>query len=169
MTDRQRSEDIKCEYVYDKDDNSDPQTEVIITTDLYANQIIIEEKSDEDKNDPSVEIDSSDSKTPKTSTRKRRNSRYDENLYALPDPETEEDVKIRRFEAQLRGKEKQLVGWKTASVVLSLILLISITANVYLVVEKVNGKGETIMVLKIIADYSHVNYVYISINCYQYF
>ena len=56
MTDRQRSEDIKCEYVYDKDENSDPQTEVIITTDLYANQIIIEEKSDEDKNAPSVMI-----------------------------------------------------------------------------------------------------------------
>ena len=143
MTDHQKSEDIKCEYVYDKDDNIVPPKESLITSDLYANQIIIDQKSDKDKNDTLVQVNSSDGKTPKTSTRKRRTSRYDEELYALPDPETEEEVKIRKFEAQLRGKEKQLVGWKTTSVVLSVILLFSITANVYFVVEKVNGKGNT--------------------------
>ena len=143
MTDHQKSEDIKCEYVYDKDDNIVPPKESLITSDLYANQIIIDQKSDKDKNDTLVQVNSSDGKTPKTSTRKRRTSRYDEELYALPDPETEEEVKIRKFEAQLRGKEKQLFGWKTTSVVLSVILLFSITANVYFVVEKVNGKGNT--------------------------
>ena len=109
MTDRQKSEDIKCEYVYDKDENIVPQKEALVTSELYTNQIIIDEKSEKDKNDTPVELDSSNVKTPKTSTRKRRTSRYDEELYALPDPETEEEVKIRRFEAQLRGKEKQLV------------------------------------------------------------
>ena len=143
MTDRQKSEDIKCEYVYDKDDNIVPQKEAFVTSELYTNQIIIDEKLEKEKNDTPVEPDSSNNKTPKTSTRKKRTSRYDEDLYALPHPETEEEVKIRRFEAQLRGKEKQLVGWKTTSALLSLILLISITANVYFVVEKVNGQGKT--------------------------
>ena len=143
MTDRQKSEDIKCEYVYDKDDNIVPQNETLITSELYTNQIIIDEKLEKEKNDSPVEPDSSNNKTPKTLTRKKRTSLYDEDLYALPQPETEEEVKKRRFEAQLRGKEKQLVGWKTTSALLSLILLISIPANVYFVVEKVNGQGAT--------------------------
>ena len=147
MTDRQRSEDIQCEYGYDKVDNADLQKEATISSDLYTNQIIIDEKSDNDKIDTPVEVNPSNGKTKKTATRKRRTSRYYEELYALPDPETEEEVKIRRVEAQLRGKEKQLVGWKTTSAVLSVILFISITTNVYLVVEKFNGKGETIKAL----------------------
>ena len=88
MAVKQGNVEIPCEYVYEKDKN-DRQKEASILGDPYD-----DESSDIGDEDPQKENICRDDKISKTSKTKRR-SRYDSDLYALPDPESPEDAKMR--------------------------------------------------------------------------
>ena len=79
-------DEIKCEYVYE-DDKKLPKPETSIFAGEYdEGNSDEEEKAGQDKPNPNTEERSRPSKM------KRRVSRYDENLYALPDSDEESEM-----------------------------------------------------------------------------
>ena len=139
MASQKKDEDIQCEYVYDQGKGVSPNEASIFTRE-YS-----EEDSDKDPNNPQVEVDLAPNKRPEKSKLKRRNSRYDENMYALPDSDEEADMI--GVKAQLKAKETQLISqkgqtfaWKTAFIILICFFLISVVGNGYLTV-KLSSKG----------------------------
>ena len=141
MASQKREEDIQCEYVYDEK-KSVAQQEASIFTREYS-----EEDSEKDVNEPHVQLNTTSSKRTETSKTKRRNSRYDENMYALPD--SDEEAEMTSMKAKLQTRENQIVtqkhkllAWRTAFFVSISILLLSVTGNVYLTVKKVNSRGK---------------------------
>ena len=140
MASQKEDEDIQCEYVYDQG-KSVSQNEAIIFDREYS-----EEDSDKDDNNPQVEVNLATDKNPGKSKLKRRSSRYDENMYALPDSDDEADMiavkaQLKAKETQLSSKKGQLFAWKTAFIVLICFFLISVIGNCYLTVEKFSSKG----------------------------
>ena len=129
---------VKCEYVYDQDKDVDQQTDNIFS-DPYS-----DESSDNDHGNPPAKTISSDIKTSKTSKKKKRRSHYDEDNYALPDPETDDQVKMRKLESKLKANEKQVRAWRATSFLLIGLLFISATCIAYLSFEIVNMNGKTI-------------------------
>ena len=140
MASQKKDEDIQCEYVYDQG-KSISQNEASIFTREY-----IEEDSDKDDNNPQVEVNLATDKSPGKSKLKRRSSRYDENMYALPDTDEEADTiavkaRLKAKETQLISQKGQLFAWKTAFIVLICFFLISVICNCYLSIEKSSSKG----------------------------
>lgn len=140
MASQKKDEDIQCEYVYDQG-KSVSQNEASIFTREYS-----EEDSDKDDNNPKVEVNLATNKSPGKSKLKRRNSRYDENMYALPDSDEEADMiaveaRLKEKEAQLISQKGQTFAWKTAFIVLIGLFLISVIGNCYLSVEKISAEG----------------------------
>ena len=140
MASQTKDEDIQCEYVYDQG-KSVSQNEASIFDREYS-----EEDSDKGGNNPQVEVDLATNKRPEKSKLKRRNSRYDENMYALPDSDEEADMiavkaQLKANENQLISQKRQLFAWKTAFIVLICFFLISVIGNCYLTVEKFSSKG----------------------------
>ena len=140
MASQKKDEDIQCEYVYDQG-KSVSQNQASIFDREYS-----EEDSDKDDNKPQVEIDLATSKKPEKSKLKRRSSRYDENMYALPDSDDEADMirvkeQLKTKETQLISQKGQLFAWKTAFIVLICLFLISVIGNCYFTVEKISSKG----------------------------
>ena len=139
MASQKKDEDIQCEYVYDQGKDVSPNEASIFTRE-YS-----EEDSEKDDNNPQVEADLAPNKRPEKSKLKRRNSRYDENMYALPDSDEEADMIA--VKAQLNAKETQLISqkgqtfaWKTAFIIVICLFLISVVGNGYLTV-KLSSKG----------------------------
>ena len=140
MASQKKDEDIQCEYVYDQG-KSISQNEASIFTREYS-----EEDSDKDDNNPQVEVNLATDKSPGKSKFKRRSSRYDENMYALPDTDDEADMiavnaRLKEKEAQLISQKGQTFAWKTAFIVLSCFFLVSVIGNCYLSVEKISSTG----------------------------
>ena len=136
MTSQKKDEDIQCEYVYDQEKS---------VSQHYAN-ILSEEcsegDSDKDDSEPPVESNASKSKHSETS-KKKRTSRYDENFYALPDNDDDDDSeisslqsKLKTKESQLASKEIQLAIWRVTTIISVFILLVSAAGIVYLTIEK---------------------------------
>ena len=129
---------VKCEYVYDQGKEVDKQNDKTFS-DPYS-----DESSDKDGGNHPAKTMSSDIKTSKTSKKKKRRSYYDEDNYALPDPETDDDVKIRKLESKAKANKKQARNWRATSFVLIGLLFISATCIAYLVFENVKICGKTI-------------------------
>ena len=129
--------EIKCEYVYDQG------KDVVNQNDRTFSSANSEKSSDKDDTNSSAEAVSSDMKTSKTSKKKKRRSRYDEENYALPDPETDDQIKIRKLESNANVNQKQVRVWRATSFLLTGLLLISATVIVYCIFEKINVKGKT--------------------------
>ena len=130
--------EVKCEYVYDKNKGVDKQNDNIFS-DPYSN-----ESSDKDDGNTSARIISSDMKTSKISKKKKRNSQYDEDNYALPDPESEDEVKIRKLETNAKADKKQVLIWRATTFLLIGLLFISAICIAYLAFENANCRGKTI-------------------------
>ena len=129
--------EIKCEYVYDQG------KDVVNQNDRTFSSANSEKSSDKDDTNSSAEAVSSDMKTSKTSKKKKRRSRYDEENYALPDPETDDQIKIRKLESKANVNQKQARVWRATSFLLTGLLLISATVIAYFIFEKINVKGNT--------------------------
>ena len=143
MASPKKDEVIQCEYVYDQNKDVDQQQPSIFTGEYD------EEDSDKDDNNRNGEIRTTDAKNPKTTKTKKRNSRYDENMYALPDSDEEAELSsvkltLKSREVLLISKEKQLFTWRAVACVSICMLLISIAGNVYVTVEKINSPGKTV-------------------------
>ena len=141
MASQTKDEDIQCEYVYDQG-KSVSQNEASFFDREYS-----EEDSDKGGNNPQVDVDLATNKRPEKSKLKRRNSRYDENMYALPDSDEEADMiavkaQLKAKDNQLISQKGQLLAWKTAFIVLVCLFLISVIGNCYLTVEKFSSKGK---------------------------
>ena len=139
MASQTKDEDIQCEYVYDQN-KSVSQNEASIFDREYS-----EEDSDKDDKNPHVKVNLATNKGPEKSKLKRRSSRYDENMYALPDSDDEADMiivkeELKARETQLLSQKGQLFAWKTAFIVLICFFLISVMGNCYLTV-KISSKG----------------------------
>ena len=128
----------KC--VYDQDTDAIKQN-ILDTIFSYPYS---EERSDIDEETPWQEDIFSSINTFKKSKNKKRRSRYDEDNYLLPDPETADDVKIGTLERNAKANQRQVGVWRAASFLLIGLLLISVTGIAYLFFEKVNAKGTTI-------------------------
>ena len=135
MAVEQRNVAIPCEYVYETEKNG-TQNENSILGDPYD-----DESSDDDAGDLAKENNCRDAKISKTSKTKRR-SRYDEDMYAMPDPESPEETKTRKLESKVKIYKKKMVTWRTFSMFFLGILLFSIAANVYQAVEKQTPRGK---------------------------
>ena len=140
MASQKKDEDIQCEYVYDQGKGVSPNEASIFTRE-YS-----EEDSDKDDNNPQVEVNLATDKSPGKSKLKRRSSRYDENMYALPDTDDEADMiavraRLTEKDAQLISQKGQTFAWKTAFIVLICFFLISVIGNCYFAVEKISPKG----------------------------
>ena len=129
--------EIKCEYVYDQG------KDVVNQNDRTFSSANSEKSSDKDDTNSSAKAVSSDMKTSKTSKKKKRRSRYDEENYALPDPETDDQIKIRKLESKANVNQKQVRVWRATSFLLTGLLLISAAVIAYFIFAKINVKGNT--------------------------
>ena len=163
MTSQNKDGDIQCEYVYDQD-KSMPQQDASIFSGEYS-----DEDSDVDDKDIQLKPNASNNKIAKTS-KKKRTSRYDENLYALPDNDHDDESEMRSLKSKLKSNETQLTTyktqlatWKVASFVLIFALLISVGSISYLTVEKFGcqdkKKGTISLVDYRIYDVSKMEYI----------
>ena len=131
---------VNCRYVYGQDPDDAEQNDTILSY-PYS-----EESSDIDEGSRWQDDVSNSINTFQTSKKKKRRSRYryDEDNYALPDPETVDEVKIRTLEPKAKANKRQVGVWRATSFLLIGLLLISVTGNAYLVFEKVDVKGRVI-------------------------
>ena len=138
MAENQQDDAIECEYVY-KESKDVPQQEATILGDPYD-----DESSDNDEAvGPSVATPtSSNEKSRRPAKTRRQRSRYDEEMYALPHPETDQEIRVRKLEEKMRAQEKLIFASKVAATVFLCMLLASVTANIYVLVKTVNAKGK---------------------------
>ena len=142
MASQNKEEDMKCEYVYEKDKGM-PENDATIFDGEYSDV-----DSDKDGSDLRVKpVSTNDEKS--KSSKKKRGSRYDEDLYAIPDSDEESEMRSLKLrletkEAQLVSRDKKLRAWKITSFVSIFILVISVAGNAYLTVENTNLKGKLI-------------------------
>ena len=142
MASPKKDEVIQCEYVYDQKEDVDQQQHSLFTRE-YS-----EEDSDKDDTNPQVETRPANDGNPRPPKGKKRNSRYDENMYALPDSDDEAELsnvklKLKARDALLVTKEKQLFTWKTVACASIFMLLISSAGIAYMALEKNNSPGKT--------------------------
>ena len=91
---------IQCEYVLYDDVNDLPQEKSHISSKPYNN-----DNSDSSDGDAQANKKKSDIKISKRSKPKCRQSRYDEDNYALPDPESDEEARSRKVDEQFKKVE----------------------------------------------------------------
>ena len=142
MASQKTEEDIQCEYVYEKE-KGQPQNDASIFDGEYSDG-----DSDKDCSDLRVKPVSTNNEELKSS-KKKRSSKYDEDLYAIPDSDEESEIralklKLETKETQLVLKDKKLRAWKHFSFVSIFVLVISAAGIAYLTVEITNLKGKTI-------------------------
>ena len=139
MASPKKDEVIQCEYVYDQNEGDDQQQSSMFTGKHYENI----------DDDPQVESPPANAENPRPPKGKKRNSRYDENMYALPDSDEEEELssvkfKLKAREALLVTKEKQLFNWRTVACVSICMLLISGAGNAYFAVRQIDSSGKPV-------------------------
>ena len=136
---------IQCEYVYDETKNS-PQQNARKFSDPCN-----KDNSNSNDRDPTENKNLSDNKRSKRTKPKRQNSRYDEDNYALPDPESDEEVRRRKVDEQFKKVEdkmialgRQLFIWRLTSIVVMVLLSVIVASNLSLNVKTMKTTGETI-------------------------
>ena len=137
---------IQCEYVLYDDVTDLPQEKNRISSEPYNN-----DNSDNDDGDVQANQKISDIKISKRSKQKCRQSRYDEDNYALPDPESDEEVRRRKVDEQFKKVEdkmialgRQLFIWRLTSIVVMVLLSVIVASNLSLNVKTMKTTGETI-------------------------
>ena len=137
---------IQCEYVLYDDVTDLPQEKNRISSEPYNN-----DNSDSDDGDVQANQKISDIKISKRSKQKCRQSRYDEDNYALPDPESDEEVRRRKVDEQFKKVEdkmialgRQLFIWRLTSIVVMVLLSVIVASNLSLNVKTMKTTGETI-------------------------
>ena len=139
---------IQCEYVYDDTKNL-PQQKSRTFSEPYN-----KDNSNSNDRDPPENKNLSDNKSSKRTKPKRRNSRYDEDNYALPDSESDGEVRIRKVDGKIRKIEdkmvlqgRQIFIWKLTSIVVIILLSGILAANLYLKFETMDTTGKTISIV----------------------
>ena len=137
---------IQCEYVLYDDVNDLPQEKCHISSKPYNN-----DNSDSNDGDAQANKKNSDIKISKRSKPKCRQSRYDEDNYALPDPESDEEARNRKVDEQFKKVEdkmialgRQLFIWRLTSIVVLMLLSVIVASNLSLNVKTMKTTGETI-------------------------
>ena len=137
---------IQCEYVLYDDVTDLPQEKNRISSEPYNN-----DNSDGDDRDVQANQKISDIKISKRSKQKCRQSRYDEDNYALPDPESDEEVRRRKVDEQFKKVEdkmialgRQLFIWRLTSIVVMVLLSVIVGSNLSLNIKTMKTTGETI-------------------------
>ena len=137
---------IQCEYVLYDDVTDLPQEKNRISSEPYNN-----DNSDSDDGDVQANQKISDIKISKRSKQKCRQSRYDEDNYALPDPESDEEVRRRKVDEQFKKVEdkmialgRQLFIWRLTSIVVMVLLSVIVASNLSLNIKTMKTTGETI-------------------------
>ena len=140
---------IQCEYVLYDDVTDLPQEKNRISSEPYNN-----DNSDSDDGDVQANQKISDIKFSKRSKQKCRQSRYDEDNYALPDPESDEKARNRKVDEQFKKVEdkiialgRQLFIWRLTSIVVLILLSVIVASNLSLNVKTIKTTGETIRML----------------------
>ena len=137
---------IQCEYVLYDDVTDLPQEKSRNSSEPHNN-----DNSDSDDGDVQANQKISDIKISKRSKQKCRQSRYDEDNYALPDPESDEEVRRRKVDEQFKKVEdkmialgRQLFIWRLTSIVVMVLLSVIVASNLSLNVKTMKTTGETI-------------------------
>ena len=137
---------IQCEYVLYDDVTDLPQEKGRISSEPHNN-----DNSDSDDGNVQANQKISDIKISKRSKQKCRQSRYDEDNYALPDPESDEEVRRRKVDEQFKkvedkmiALERQLFIWRLTSIVVMVLLSVIVASNLSLNVKTMKTTGETI-------------------------
>ena len=138
---------IQCEYVYDETKNL-PQQKSRTFSEPYN-----KDNSNSNDRDPPENKNLSDNKSSKRTKPKRRNSRYDEDNYALPDSESDGEVRIRKVDGKIRKIEdkmivqgRQIFIWRLTSIAVILLLSGILAANLYLKFEAMETTGKIISI-----------------------
>ena len=138
---------IQCEYVYDDTKNL-PQQKSRTFSEPYN-----KDSSNGNDRETPVNKNLSDNKSSKRIKPKRRNSRYDEDNYALPDSESDGEVRIRKVDGKIRKIEdkmvvqgRQIFIWRIMSIVVIILLSGILAANLYLKFETMETTGKTISI-----------------------
>ena len=139
---------IQCEYVYDDTKNL-PQQKSRTFSEPYN-----KDNSNSNDREPPANKNLSDNKSSKRTKPKRRNSRYDEDNYALPDSESDGEVRIRKVDEKIRKIEdkmivqgRQIFIWRLTSIAVILLLSGILAANLYLKFETMDTTGKTISIV----------------------
>ena len=139
---------IQCEYVLYDDVNDLPQEKSHISSKPYNN-----DNSDSNDGDAQANKKNSDIKISKRSKPKCRQSRYDEDNYALPDPESDEKARNRKVDEQFKKVEdkiialgRQLFIWRLTSIVVLILLSAIVASNLSLNVKTMKTTGKTIRI-----------------------
>ena len=139
---------IQCEYVLYDDVNDLPQEKSHISSKPYNN-----DNSDSNDGDAQANKVNSDIKISKRSKPKCRQSRYDEDNYALPDPESDEEARSRKVDEQFKKVEdkmialgRQLFIWRLTSIVVLILLSVIVASNLSLNVKTMKTTGKTIRI-----------------------
>lgn len=137
---------IQCEYVLYDDVTDLPQEKNRISSESYNN-----DNSDSDDGDVQANQKISDVKISKRSKQKCRQSRYDEDNYALPDPESDEEVRRRKVDEQFKKLEDKMIAlgeqlfiWRLTSIIMMVLLSVIVASNLSLNVKTMKTTGETI-------------------------
>ena len=138
MAENQQDDTIKFEYVYQESKKA-PHQEATIFEGPYED----EKSDDEDAEAPSAATpSSSNEKSRRPAEARTPRSRYDQEMYALQHPETEEEMWIRKLEEKMRAQERLVFATWVTSAVLVCMLLVSATANIYCLIKTVNARGK---------------------------
>ena len=139
---------IQCEYVYDDTKNLPQQKSRTVLEPCSENN------ANSNDRDPPANKNLSDNKSSKRIKPKRRNSRYDEDNYALPDSESDGEVRIRKVDGKIRKIEdkmvvqgRQIFIWRIMSIVVIILLSGILAANLYLKFETMDTTGKTISIV----------------------
>ena len=137
---------IQLEYVYDEKKDLRLQEGSIFSEPYY--------KDDSDSNDGDPTSNTSLSTNVRSQSkpnRNRRKSQYDEDNYALPDCESDGEVRnikvdeqFSKFEEKLRTQGRQILIWRVTFIALIMLLSVMVAANFYLNVRTVETRGKTI-------------------------
>ena len=139
---------IQCEYVLYDDVKDLPQEKSRTSSESHNN-----DNSDSNDGDAQANKKISDIKISKRSKQKCRQSRYDEDNYALPDPESDEEVRSRKVDEQFKKVEdkmialgRQLFIWRLTSIVVMMLLSVVVASNLFLNIKTMKTTGKTIRI-----------------------
>ena len=139
---------IQCEYVLYDDVTDLPQEKSRISSEPHNN-----DNSDSDDGNVQANQKISDIKISKRSKPKCRQSRYDEDNYALPDPESDEEARSRKVDEQFKKVEdkmialgRQLFIWRLTSIVVLILLSVIVASNLSLNVKTMKTTGKTMRI-----------------------
>ena len=139
------SSNDKVENVYNEKKDLPLQEDSLFSEPYYK------DSSDSNDRNPPSNTNLSDNENSKRSKPKRQKSRYDEDNYALPDPEPEGEVKLRKvddqfgkLEEKLRAQGRQIATLRVVSISLFIILSVIVAANLYMNIKTGYITGKTI-------------------------